>query len=148
MKHLWTSAFAALIICSACQSGKNKTDATTQGDGTIDTIVAEQVADTTIYGKSDEFGMSTFTLVSDGGDTLYLTRTSEDGIDGKIYGDLNENQRYALTTRDNNQAIGVLINITQLERHIKDYQICNGNLVIKGDTVVIEKLNDKEFKTK
>lgn len=148
MKHLWTSAFAALIIFSACQSGKNKTDETTQGDGTIDTIVAEQVADTTIYGKSDEFGMSTFTLVSDSGDTLYLTRTSEDGIDGKIYGDLNENQRYALTTRDNNRAIGVLINLTQLERHIKDYQICNGNLVIKGDTVVIEKLNDKEFKTK
>lgn len=148
MKHLWTGAFAALIILSACQSGKNKTTETAQSDETVDTMAAEQVPDSTIYGKSDEFGMSTFTLISDSGDTLYLTRTSENGIDGKIYGDLNENQRYALTTRDNNQAIGVLINITQLERHIKDYQICNGNLIIKGDTVVIEKLNDKEFKIK
>lgn len=148
MKHLWTGAFAALIILSACQSGKNKTTETAQSDETVDTMAAEQVADSTIYGKSDEFGMSTFTLISDSGDTLYLTRTSENGIDGKIYGDLNENQRYALTTRDDNQAIGVLINITQLERHIKDYQICNGNLIIKGDTVVIEKLNDKEFKIK
>lgn len=148
MKHLWTGAFAALIILSACQSGKNKTTETAQSDETADTMAAEQVADSTIYGKSDEFGMSTFTLISDSGDTLYLTRTSENGIDGKIYGDLNENQRYALTTRDDNQAIGVLINITQLERHIKDYQICNGNLIIKGDTVVIEKLNDKEFKIK
>lgn len=148
MKHLWTGAFAALIILSACQSCKNKTTETAQSDETADTMAAEQVADSTIYGKSDEFGMSTFTLISDSGDTLYLTRTSENGIDGKIYGDLNENQRYALTTRDDNQAIGVLINITQLERHIKDYQICNGNLIIKGDTVVIEKLNDKEFKIK
>lgn len=148
MKHLWTGAIAALIIFSACQGGKHKPTPTNEADSVVDTTVAEQMADTTIYGKSDEFGMSTFTLISDSGDTLYLTRTSNDGIDGKIYGDLAEGERYALTTRDNGQAIGVLINLTQLERHTKDYLIRNGNLIINGDTVTIETLNEKEFKVK
>ena len=92
--------------------------------------------------------MSTFTLISDKGDTLYVTRTADDGTDGKIYGDLKEGERYALTTRDNNKAIGVLINLSQLERHTKDYRISNGKLILKGDTVTIEKLSNKELKVK
>ena len=106
------------------------------------------MADSTIYGTSDEFGMSTFTLISDQGDTLYVTRTANDGTDGKIYGDLKEGERYAMTTRDGGEAIGVLINLTQLERHIKDYEICNGKLIVQGDTVVIEELDDKACKFK
>lgn len=150
MKHLWISALTALLVLSACQNGKKPTDTTSDADSlTADTTLSDRVEnDSTIYGTSDEFGMSTFTLISDKGDTLYVTRTANDGTDGKIYGDLKEGERYALTTRENDKAIGVLINLSQLERHTKDYQICNGKLIMKGDTVTIEKLSDKEFKVK
>ena len=92
--------------------------------------------------------MSTFTLIADEGDTLFLTRTAEDGTDSKIYGDLKEGERYALTTRDNREAIGVLINLTQLEKHTKDYKVCNDNIILHSDSVEIERLTDKELKTK
>ena len=48
-------------------------------------------------------------------------------------------ERYALTTRDNGEAIGVLINITELDKKLKDYEICNGKLIVNGDTTPIEK---------
>ncbi len=148
MKHLWISALTALLVLAACQNGPKQTDSVSDADSLRDTTAAEQIADSTIYGTSDEFGMSTFTLIADQGDTLYLSRTAEDGTDGKIYGDLKEGERYALTTRDNGEAIEVLINLTQLELHTKDYKICNGQLVLKGDTVQIEKLTNKELKVK
>ena len=150
MKNLWIGALTALIVLSACQGGKKPVDATSDPDSlAADTTLTDHVEnDSTIYGTSDEFGMSTFTLISDKGDTLYVTRTANDGTDGKIYGDLKEGERYALTTRDNNKAIGVLINLSQLERHTKDYRISNGKLILKGDTVTIEKLSNKELKVK
>ena len=148
MKHLALSALAALWILASCNGGNKApsgaSDPTTQND----TTASEQLADSTIYGVGGEFGMSTFTLIADKGDTLYLTRTANDGTDGQIYGDLIEGQRYALTTRDNGEAIGVVINLTQLEKHTKDYRIGNGNLIVKDVTVQIETLSDKEFKTK
>lgn len=148
MKHLALSALAALWVLASCNGGNKQTNSGSDPNLKNDTTASEQVADSTIYGVSDEFGMSTFTLIADRGDTLYLTRTSNDGTDGRIYGDLKEGERYALTTRDNGEAIGVLINLTQLEKHTKDYQISNGNLIMKGDTIQIETLNDQEFKTK
>lgn len=148
MKHLALSALAALLIMASCNGGNQKSDSVSDPSEQNDTTASEQLADSTIYGVGGEFGMSTFTLIADKGDTLYLTRTANDGTDGRIYGDLQEGERYALTTRDNGEAIGVLINLTQLERHTKDYRIGNGNLIVKDDTVQIETLNDKEFKTK
>ena len=150
MKNLWIGALTALIVLSACQGGKKPVDTTSDPDSlAADTALTDHVEnDSTIYGTSDEFGMSTFTLISDKDDTLYVTRTADDGTDGKIYGDLKEGERYALTTRDNNKAIGVLINLSQLERHTKDYRISNGKLILKGDTVTIEKLSNKELKVK
>ena len=68
-------------------------------------------------------------------DTLQLCRTANDGTDGKIYGSVTYNERYALTTRDNGDAIGVLINLTELDRKLKDYEIRNGWLIVSGDTV-------------
>lgn len=150
MKHLGMLGLCALMMLCVAGCGKaGKTGNTTGGDTlAADTVVAEQAADSTIYGVSDEFGMSTFTLITDGGDTLNVTRTADDGTDGQIIGDLNEGQRYAMTTRDHNQAIGVLINITELERHLKDYDICNGHIIVNGDTVQIEELSDRVMKLK
>ncbi len=101
---------------------------------------ADQVPDSTRYGVGGEFGMSTFTLVADKGDTLYVTRTAMDGTDGKIYGSLREGDRYAMTTRDGGEAIGVLINLTELEKKVKDFDVVNGHVLVKGDTLQLDKL--------
>ena len=130
-----------LFLLSACNNKKGDTTPTTiSTDSLVDTTVADQIADSTIYGTSTEdFGMSTFSMVTDKGDTLYLYRTAQDGTDGKIYGSMQYGERYALTTRDNGEAIGVLINITELDKKLKDYEICNGKLIVNGDTTPIEK---------
>lgn len=147
MKYFATAIMAALLLSTACRN-QNRQPGSNADNTEIKGQAAEHMADSTIYGTSDEFGMSTFTLISDQGDTLYVTRTANDGTDGKIYGDLKEGERYAMTTRDGGEAIGVLINLTQLERHVKDYEICNGKLIVQGDTVVIEELDDKACKFK
>ena len=128
------------MLLSACNNKRGDTSPTAiSTDSLADTTAAEQIADTTIYGTStDDFGMSTFSMVTDKGDTLYLCRTAQDGTDGKIYGSMQYGERYALTTRDNGEAIGVLINVTELDKKLKDYEICNGKLIVNGDTIPIE----------
>ena len=141
-RNAFPALMVALLALTAC-GGNHKSDNTTSGndsDSVADTTVAEQVADSTIYGTSDEdFGMSTFSMITDKGDTLHLCRTAEDGTDAKIYGSLAYNQRYAITTRDNGEALGVLINLTELDKKGKDYEIRNGWLIVKGDTVSPDK---------
>ena len=150
MKHIGMLGLCALMMLCVGGCHKERQSGTGVESDTLaaDTTVAEQAADSTIYGTSDEFGMSTFTLITDKGDTLNVTRTADDGTDGQIIGDLNEGQRYAMTTRDNDQAIGVLINLTELDRHLKDYTISNGHIIVNGDTVQIEELSDRVMKRK
>ena len=137
--HRPTALLAGMLLVglclTSCQQKAPKAETPDEPLPAASTQPAEQAAGSTIYRTSGEFGMSTFTLIADNGDTLNVTRTALDGTDGKVYGDLVEGQRYAMTTRDNGEAIGVLINLTQLEEKVKDYDICNGHLVIKGDTV-------------
>lgn len=148
MKKFLIYTSMMLLTLSACQKS-NKTNNDKAVNDSIATVVTDnQVKDSTIYGKADEFGMSTFTLITTEGDTLYLTRTDSNGKDGKIYGSLREDDRYALTTCDNNQAINTLINLTQLEKNVKDYTISNGRLIINKDTVEIEKLTDSVIQYK
>lgn len=149
MKQFLLPVFTLLLLFTACNEKGKQVDQTSDSASEADTTITDSVpADSTIYGTSDEFGMSTFTLISDKGDTLYVTRTASDGTDGRIYGSLREGERYAMTIRDGGEAIGVLINLTELEKHVKDYSITNGHLLVKGDTVEILTLSDKEFKTK
>ena len=150
LKHIAHFTFSALLLTAAvaCKQSPKDNDSHSVDTAPPDSIAAEQVADSTIYGTSDEFGMSTFTLISDQGDTLNVARTREDGTDGEVYGDMVEGERYALTTRDNGESIGVLINLTQLDKHCKDYTIVNGKVIVKGDTLHIEELSDQTFKTK
>lgn len=148
MKRFSIYTFSLIILIMGCQGGHRPSDA--PGGAQADSTVHDTgtVADSTIYGVSGEFGMSTFTLISDSGDTLNVCRTAEDGTDGAVYGDLREGERYAMTTRDNNEAIGVLINLTQLGRHLKNYEIANGQLFIDGRAAQISSLNDNELKLK
>lgn len=102
--------------------------------GTQDSIATvaddKTVADSTIYGEAGDFGMSTFCLITDGGDTLLMDRTAADGSDGRIYGDAQPGDRYSLITTDGNQALKCAINLTELDRFTKDYKIVNGQLVL------------------
>lgn len=89
--------------------------------------------DSTIYGEAGDFGMSTFCIVTDHGDTLLMDRTAANGQDGRIYGDAQPGDRYSLITTDNNQALKCAINLTELDRFIKDYKIVNGRLMLMHD---------------
>lgn len=135
-----TSLLLTLTITFACK-GKTSDSATTTVDSTAnDTIVATQEADSTIYGTATEdFGMSTFSMVTDKGDTLYVTRTANDGTDGTIYGSMEYGNRYAMTTRDNGESLGVLINLTELDRKLKNYRINNAHVIVGNDTVDVAK---------
>lgn len=137
LRKLFPALIVAMIALTACNNNHKGNDSSAKGSAdSLDTTATEQMADSTIYGTSSEdFGMSTFSLVTDKGDTLQLCRTANDGTDGKIYGSVTYNERYALTTRDNGDAIGVLINLTELDRKLKDYEIRNGWLIVSGDTV-------------
>lgn len=135
------AAFSLLMLtCFSCGGKKNPSAQTPIQDSAAESAAIEE-PDSTIYGTSGEdFGMSTFNMISDKGDTLYLCRTAEDGTDGKIYGSLKYGERYALTTRDHGQAVGVLINLTELDKKLKDYTIKNGHIIVKGDTIDAKKL--------
>lgn len=121
-----------LAMLAAC--GKKNVPTDNHQDSThVDSV---SVQDTTIYGRSSEFGMSTFSLITDAGDTLELDRG-----EGKIFGNLdNQGDRFALTVKDagtDYASVGVAINLTNVEKFTKDYSVCNGRLILSGDTVEI-----------
>lgn len=120
----------AMLLVAACTG--NQTPAGTGQDS----IASQNEEDTTIYGRSTEFGMSTFALITDDGDTLELDRG-----EGKIFGNLdNQGDRFALTVKDagtDYASVGVAINLTNVEKFTKDYSVCNGRLILSGDTVEI-----------
>ena len=80
-------ALSATLL-AAC-TGKT-TDPASGVDSTATDASLVTEKDTMTYGTSCEFGMSTFTLVTDAGDTLYLTRDAADGSMAQIYGDIDE----------------------------------------------------------
>ena len=143
--------FLSVIITLCLAACNHKPQQAATGAQGKDSLSSDSlaVADTTLYGVAGDFGMSTFCLITDKGDTLYVARDSEDGTDGKIYGEAQPGERYAMTTRDNGQSLGVAINLTQLEKHTKDYKIFNGQLILHPnatpDTVQINRLDDKNF---
>lgn len=108
--------------------------------------------DSTIYGVNGESGMSTFCLISDSGDTIYLTRTSEEGDYGEIIGDLMEGDRFAMTMRKSDMSLIRAINLTQLNKFTKQYLISNCNLVLRrgemSDTVLITWMDDDSLVVK
>lgn len=149
-KHILSIAsFIFLIGIMSCESKSGSQPKVQTNEDSLKTETNER--DSTIYGISDEFGMSTFTLITNEGDTICVTRTSENGIDGNIYGELKEGKKYALTTGDDNQSISTLINLSQLEQYTTNYSICNGKLVLQdqegdADTVQILELSKNSFK--
>ena len=118
-----------VIALAACTG--NNTPA--EGSGQ-DSLTEEQQKDSTIYGRSTEFGMSSFSLITDAGDTIDLNRG-----EGTLWGNLdNEGDRFALTIQGagtDDASVDVAINLTDVEKFTKDFSVYNGRLILSGDTV-------------
>lgn len=144
------SAFAMLVLffLGSCGNKAIKTAPIAEKDSVHEpsySVVTEQ-KDSTLYGVSGECGMSTFCLITNAKDTMYVTRTSEDGKEGMIYGDLNIGDRYCMITRDNNQALVVAINLTQLDKFIKNrYKIFNGHILLTNRSEKVDTMDIAEF---
>lgn len=99
----------------------------------------DNTADTTVYGISDEFGQSTFSLITEKGDTLFLLREQPNGDPSFIAGDIEEETPYAITYTSQDKELYLLtaINTQQLVSLLKDkytYHLYNGKLILEGDT--------------
>lgn len=151
-----TARLAVLVLLlgiTACSHSNNKNNEGADADSaaveTIEGALSADLDSTTIYGTSGEFGMSTFSLRDASGRLYEVTRMSEDGQDGRIYGDLEEGQQYAMTLQADTTALDVLYNLTQLRALVKDFYILNGQLVITADgqseVVTVEELDDTHF---
>ncbi len=151
-KHFSIFFFVSLLLMMVSCGNKPTTDTKTTVMSEVDSpAVIIQVKDSTLYGKAGDCGMSTFCMICDSGDTIYVDRTSEEGVDGVIYGDLILDDRFCMIISDDKQSLVSAINLTQLNAFVKDYKIQNGRLILKGhdlekgDTVQIVKLSSKEF---
>ena len=136
---------AFLLGTTSCGNSNNKSNEGADADS----AAVETVEGATIYGTSEEFGMSTFSLRDASGRLYNVTRMSEDGQDGRIYGDLEEGQQYAMILQADTTAIDVLYNLTELRALVKDFYILNGQLVITTDgqseVVTVEELDETHF---
>lgn len=150
-------AFACLLAFDCqCTEKKEKDDDTLQ----IDTI-QPQVLDSTLWGRMGEgTSMNVMEFITDGGDTLYLSRTSEQTEqEAEMIGDLrNFTDRFAITTRganvDEGTSIQTCINVSQLMgtwknssstlalyvdgsadngvANYKSWKVMNGKLILSG----------------
>lgn len=150
MKRILPLLLLLLLLVTGCRK-KAETPTETEAatpDSTMPTPSHAAAPDTTIYGvATDDFGMSTFALVTERGDTLDLMRSHDDGTDATFYGDVVPGHRYALTLTDHGNSVGTALNLTQLEATTKDYAVHNARLILhpttQPDTVNIERLDGK-----
>ena len=131
--------------------GEKSVDSTsvTNVDTFAESDLFSQVADSTIYGVSDGFGMSTFVMQDSLGNYYEVMRMADDGTYGELYGSLAEGQKYAMTVRQGGEVLDKLYNLTQLEKFATDYCILNGTLYLKNegawDEVEVKTLDEKSF---
>jgi len=123
------------VFAVSCQNKPQKS-APIETDTTEVAIDSEAVVrDTTLYGECGECGMSTFCLITDKKDTIYVARSSEDGYEGKIYGSIIIGDRFCMTIRHDEQTLVKAINLTELDKFIKGrYKILNCHVLLMGNT--------------
>lgn len=137
----WYGWIGLCVLIAGCNGKRTTSDEPMVGQ---DSMMVTRV-DSTLYGVAGEHGMSTFCLITDEGDTLLMSRTSEEGVYGVFYGDVREGDRYAVMACDDNESLSEAINLTQLNRFVHQYTISNGKLVLIGhersDTVRMSSMN-------
>ena len=142
-------ALVSIFLLGACEHKATPAVEDLPAD-TADTVALDTLpADRAFYGQAGDFGMSTFVLISDHGDTVEVTRTADDGTEGIIYGDAQPGDRYYLLTTPDSQTLVTAINLTLLNRYLSDYNIVNGRLVLRpesgSDTVTIDDLDEEQL---
>lgn len=152
-KIFWGIGLTAMLLCAACggrgSDGEDARPQTQEQDS--DMIIEQTVPDTTIYGRADGFGQSGCTLITDDGRELELALTDEASQKSyaTIYGQRNDTARYAVTLRDDGESVAVMINLSQLNRFVADYEIYNCHLILKDkqarDWVEITEFSDTLF---
>lgn len=124
--------FFLLLLLTACCKNKPSSPAASL-DVPADSSAI--VPDSTLYGiATDDFGMSTFAVCTDKGDSLELMRTQDDGTPAQFYGDIRPGDRYAFTVTGAGDVLAVAVNLTQVEACLQDYRMCNARLVLHPDT--------------
>lgn len=155
---LWTIAIC-IAVASLCSCGGNGNKGaqkevqndTIEADSAQNTVPDWEERDSTIYGRADGFGMSSFTLIGKDGAEYDIALTDDESGNhyGTIYGDKEEGADYAMTTRDGDENLSVLINLSQLKRFPIHYKIYNCHVILitedGQDLLEIEKLDDNEF---
>ena len=151
---LFWAIFLTVVLFCGCGSSENQVNQPSAQDSVevsrIDTVPVQNGPDQTIYGRGDDFGMSTFSLVTTEGKEYDVTRVSENGNEGRIFGSVEPGKRYALMMDQSEEALQCLINLDELESFVGDnYYIYNGELVLTFDDnrewVDIESLTPIEF---
>ena len=147
----WTIFCIGVLALSGSCGNKRQADNPQKKSVDDSAKIVIPVKDSTIYGRAGDCGMSTFCLIKDDGDTLYVCRTSESGVDGIIFGDLVLGDRFCMIAGDHNTSLVRAINLTQLELFVDKYKIFNGNIILsgpdteKGDTIKILNLSPDKF---
>lgn len=155
-KIFWGVGVASMLLCAACGGNGSNGDAARQQDSvaTGDMLPEQTEPDSTIYGRADGFGQGGCTLITKDGRELELTLTDETeaGRHAAIYGTRNDTASYAVTLRADGEAVDVMINLSQLNRFVTDYEIYNCHLMLKRgdgrDWVEITELSDTLFRAK
>lgn len=140
-KNGWYHCFLPVLFMSIALTACKKNTAQIEVSPVKTDTLLISVEDSTLYGIAGEHGMSTFSLITDSGDTLLMSKTSEDGNYGTFYGSVSEGNRYAVIAADDKETVVSAINITELGRFVEHYSIFNGRLIFFGnerrDTVQI-----------
>lgn len=153
------SLLIGVLLMGSCSGRQDKP---ADAGGAIDSSLTDNIGgvpewddkDSTIYGRADGFGQSAFTFITKDGRELDIALTAEDENRryGVVYGDREDTARYAVTTRDNDENLSVMINLSQLDKFTKAYEIHNCHLVLydngQRELVEIQTLDDHTFVAK
>lgn len=138
---------AVVLGAVSCQPKKEQQSENQSQEDTTKVVNTDSI----IIGTSGDFGQSTFSLITEKGDTLELVRELPNGEQSNILGDIDPDQRYAITyeTENGDLYLKSAVNLTQLEAFTKDYQLVGATSVVyQKDTLNIEALNDSAFMAK
>lgn len=148
------------VFCALFAGCGGRTSSSTEPVASTDSVVFSgrsalvdslwAIPDSMLYGRACGMGQSAMTFVTDAGDTLDLAFSDDEGREAQIIGDREDSARYVVTLTADKEGVKRMINISQLDRHMAGYALCNGHLALlnaEGELrlVEVETLTDDAF---
>lgn len=148
------------VFCALFAGCGGRTSSSTEPVASTDSVVFSgrsalvdslwAIPDSMLYGHACGMGQSAMTFVTDAGDTLDLAFSDDEGREAQIIGDREDSARYVVTLTADKEGIKRMINISQLDRHMTGYALCNGHLALQNAEgelrlVEVETLTDDAF---